>query len=100
MWWVHWGPHIEALQGIAEQTGVTPEALENIPQIPEPYEEYRSAFILLSSRRAVGMAACPITLADIQAYVELFGEPSFGVPTFVSIITLLDAKYLELTAKK
>jgi len=68
--------------------------------VPEVFQEYCTAFILLSARRSVGMGPNPITLQDIKAYIDLFGVPNYGVQTFVDMIGKMDAEYIQLTTKK
>lgn len=85
---------------MAETTGIEPEALTTYPKIPEAYQEFGDAFTMLSSRRTYGMQANPISLAEIDAYIRLYGAPAFGTDLFVQMIIVMDAKYLELTSKK
>jgi hypothetical protein len=89
------------LEKISEQTGIEPEALSTYPLVPEAFKEYCDAFMILSSRRTAGFASMnPISLAEMHAYIQLYGMPSYGVQAFVDMMIRLDAKYLELTAKK
>lgn len=99
-WWVRWGPYLKSLTKIAEQTGVTPEAIESYPLVPDIFHEYCSAFTVLSSRRTVGMALNPISLADIKAYVDLFGTPNYGIEIFVEMIGKMDAEFIALKTAK
>jgi len=69
--------------------------------VPEAFQEYCTAFVLLSSRRGIGMSAAnPIALTDIKSYIDLFGVPAYGTFVFVDMMTKMDSKYIQLTAKK
>jgi hypothetical protein len=46
------------------------------------------------------MSENPITLSDIKAYVDLFGEPAFGVRNFTTMMSKMDARFLEVKNRK
>lgn len=57
--------------------------------------EYIQAFQILSRGRQLGMAIGPIPLAEIEAYIRLFGEPALGRDVFVSVLHQMDALFLS-----
>jgi len=59
--------------------------------------EYITAFDMLASRRTNGMSPNPISLTDVQAYVELFG--CSNPRDFVKFIILMDVVFLEVIRK-
>ncbi len=81
-------------------TTVLNKAIETYPSVPEVFQEYCTAFVLLSSRRTVGIGPNPITLTDIKSYIDLYGVPNYGVSAFVEMISKMDAEYISLTTKK
>lgn len=60
-------------------------------------QEFITAYNVLASRRTAGFAVNPISLAEIYAFIGLFGAPSVSIETFVELIGVMDVKYLELS---
>ena len=88
------------LREIEAKSGQTPKALEDAPVLSSITQEVVTAFGMLSSKRAIGMAPNPILLSEIEAYVRLFGPPSLPLNLFIQLISEMDSKYLELNAPK
>lgn len=83
---------------IEEATGRTPKALESAPTIRLAIlQEVLTAYNMLASRRTIGMAANPIQLSEIKAYIDIYGPPSIAVDLFIDLVGLMDIKYLELS---
>ena len=80
------------------QSGHLPESLATKPDMHSWMIEYFGAFKLLSSRRQVGMVANPISLVDIQAYINLYGATDLR--EFVEFITMMDSTYLKYLSDK
>jgi hypothetical protein len=80
---------------MAEDSGEIPPALVNQPDIPLYLCDITHAFKILSPQRNIGMEVCPITLSDIKAYIDLFGEPLLGRELFVNLLSQVDQTFLE-----
>lgn len=83
------------LEAMETQTGITPQALQNEPELDVTTGEIASAYNLLAARRSYGSGPNPIQLSEILAYVEIFGCPVVGMEAFVELIGVTDVKYLE-----
>jgi hypothetical protein len=91
-----WGPQLEKLEKIELETGRTPSALRDRPILDGLAAEVANAYNMLASRRTSGMAANPISLSEISAWIQIFGEPTVPVIAFVELIGTVDQKFLEL----
>lgn len=89
---MQWGPRLEFLIEKAEEDGEAPAALANKPDDSSPLvQELLAAFWVLHDMRGEGLNGPErITLVSIQAYVELFGQPSMDMDLFVRIISIMD----------
>lgn len=93
-----WGDRLEFLKDI-EADGTTPQALETKPVIHFWMIEYITAFELLNKTRTAGMAANPISLCEILAYLQLYGASD--TEAFIRYIVEMDASFLAaIEAKK
>lgn len=97
MWQKEWGPRVDELREIEVATGVTPSALLNAPQLFGLVLEVVTAYNVLASRRTAGIALNPISLAEIAAYVQIFGPPTIPMDMFVELLGIMDIKFLELS---
>jgi hypothetical protein len=59
--------------------------------------ELAQAYNVLASRRTSGLAANPIQLSEINAYLQRYGEPSIPVDVFIDLLGAMDLKYLEMS---
>lgn len=94
LWLKAWGPQLEKLQRIEQETGQTPRALLDMPRLAGVAKEVADAYDILSPRRTVGMMPGPVSLRDILAYFEIYGPPTIPKPIFVHLIGLMDAASL------
>jgi hypothetical protein len=98
-WDLKYGEHLEYFREIEEETGVTPEPLENRPEVPRHLAGTIEAFWLLSGGRPPGFGGPGgIPTADIIAIAPLF-EPDDPL-RFLRVIRKLDALLLAHLAKK
>lgn len=59
--------------------------------------EIAQAFNVLSKlRTSNGFGLNPISLGEIKAYIEIFGDPFDDTHMFVELITEMDRTFLEL----
>lgn len=96
-WQVEWGPQVTKLLEIEQATGSTPQALLDKPVLYGHSVEVAMAYNVLAARRSSGFAPNPISLSDINAYMDRYGEPSIPVDVFIDLVGAMDLKYLELS---
>lgn len=63
-------------------------------------ELYYTAFLELSTCRAIGMAAGPIPWTAMEAYADKLGLVEDDFERFTVLVRALDSEYLEYQAKK
>lgn len=97
MWKAEWGDKTEFLEDL-EDSGMSPKALENKPEIHTWMIEYIDAFEVLNQTRSYGMAPNPISLTEILAYLQLYG--SSDAASFVKYILAMDEAFLSATSKR
>ena len=61
-------------------------------------KEFIQGFKVLNQTRSYGMAACPINLSEIKAYLELYGATD--PDAFIEYVLKMDEAYLGVKAKK
>lgn len=83
-----------------DQTGDIPSPLLNRPDITPEIAWYLDAFFLLNSSRQTGMSVGRIPLSEVTNYALVFGTIGDDLKDFCSIISRLDAAYLEWVDKK
>jgi len=81
-----------------EDAGKRAKALENKPDIEDDMKEYVEAFGILSTQRSVGMGPNPISLADILAYLQIYGATC--IEEFMFHILAMDSTFLVKLAEK
>lgn len=84
---------------IEDQTGITPKALLNAPNLHGSAKEVANAYRIMAKGRSAGFAANPIPLSEIVAFTQLFGPPSVPIDVLVTLVEKMDDKYLELVNK-
>ena len=97
-----WGKHIKALEARYKSTGVQAKPLRERPRLKREDWRYLEAFETVAASRQVGMAgACPVTLQDILAYLEIFRvEEAHQRAKFTRLIQAMDGAYLEHQASE
>jgi hypothetical protein len=75
-------------------------ALRNKPKLSLEAMEIVSAFRVLSELRTIGLEVSPISLREIQSYIDLYGQPFCDIDMFVALIMVADREYLTLTKDK
>lgn len=88
---------------MADETGALPGPLAGAPELYPDLEPVMRAFALLSRTRPViagpfGATLGAIPLAEIEAYVSLFGADD--VEEFVHLLATLDAAFLARQAER
>lgn len=78
-----------------EESGADVPTLNNRPKVPSYLEEICTSFMILHNRRGAGLALNPISLADIAAFVALWGPPALDLEIFVALIGCLDNVFLK-----
>lgn len=64
-------------------------------------EEVVEAFRLLNlTRTGNGFGPNPLNLAEIKAFIDLYGLPLLPIDIFVSLLLTMDRKYLDLVLAK
>lgn len=102
LWDVEWGDQVEMFLQIQEHTGVTPQRLQERPQlIPEARTAYE-VFDLLDAGRPMGFSGpLPIPLTDIAAFFDIVPEPSQDNRLRLTrLIRRIDRAYLKKTYEK
>lgn len=84
---------------MAEESGVPPAALVEMPEVFPDLEYVVEAFSALTSSRQVGFGLAPIPLTEIKTYVEMFDIPD-DLDTFLRLLRALDNEYLETLDRK
>lgn len=95
-----WRNSEEFLEDLESETGVTPKALLNRPNVTAEMYEYTWAFTILSAKRNVGIVPNPIYLGDIKAFIDLFGAPLHGNEVFIKLLAQMDNHFLTKTMEK
>jgi hypothetical protein len=73
MWEVEWGRWADKLRQQAEDTGVLPQALANIPELPTYLVLYHNAYSVLHNSRGQGFSGyLPVTIEAMEAYCRMF----------------------------
>ena len=67
-----WGEHLETLENVFEQTGITPKALQDRPEIFPFIEDFYNAFLVLYKHKK--NQDVPIQIVDITGYSQLFPQ--------------------------
>jgi hypothetical protein len=90
-----WGEQEEFLQVVEMQTGETPAALANKPRLwPWLLDEYKAFWMLDAGRLVTRTAVRPIQLAEMLAYVTMFGVEKDDRSLFVKKMRALDWIYV------
>lgn len=80
-----------------QSKGVPVTALDLKPDLYDWMHEYIVAFDMLSSRRSSGFAPNPISMQDINAYLNIFGATD--IEKFIRHIIIMDCAFLNYIAK-
>jgi hypothetical protein len=101
-WWLEWGPHLEGLKKVEDQTGEKPRALLNRPRLSQWEQAYYEAYErLMGSRQWTFGGAAGIPVSEIVAYFELQGIVDDDERAeYMSVIQALDAEYLKWHKEK
>lgn len=79
-------------------SGLSPQSLEDKPDLHEWMVEYLNGFEVLNRTRQMGMGIQPIQLSEILAYLQIFG--TLDAERFVTHVVTMDSAYLGVMAKK
>jgi hypothetical protein len=77
-----------------------PEKIRNAPELQQGLGFYFTAFLELSSCRAIGMGTGPVPWLAIQKYSEVYDIQGEQKEDLVHHIQLLDTVYLEWESKR
>lgn len=85
-----------------KESGVTPQALRNMPVLPPELVSVYNAFNILNRARGQNMAGeQPIKISEVSAYLAVAGENCPDTRLFkLKMISEMDRTYLVHVAKK
>jgi len=99
-WQCEWGQYLPQIISKHKQGDDLPAFVERMPVLPDSLHWVRDAFSTLAASRNIGMAAGPIPLSEIEAYVRLFGLVDDDLERFVHLIYAMDGAWLKWANKK
>jgi hypothetical protein len=78
-----------------------PPWIADAPQVPDHQAPVWAAFQTLTDSRQMGMAAGPIPLTEIEAYLRLFDitDPD-DVDEYLTLIRRMDREYLKVSSEQ
>ena len=86
------------LESVYRQTGVLPEQLQNLTELPSCVRYIWAWFTRLSAKRVNGMAVGPISCLEIEAWCRL--NALVITPFEFTAIEALDAVYVNQSSGK
>lgn len=101
-WTLTWGPKIDTLKAVEQNTGVTPQALLNRPELQKHLRFYWDLFFELSEEREESFAGNdrPITLTGFLPYCTLYGWTRQEAQDIWEYVRMLDRIWLRLRAER